>query len=69
MRAVYEYPEQIKAVVVGNSTVGKTCLLLAYTLRHFPTDVPQTNFDNYMVSMDFEGRDVSLALFDSAGEH
>ena len=68
MCEVYEYREQMKAVVVGNSTVGKTCLLLAYTLSHFPIDVPQTNFDNYMVSLEVGGREVSVALVDSAGE-
>ncbi|XP_003743914.1 cdc42 homolog [Galendromus occidentalis] len=64
----YTYREHLKTVVVGNSTVGKTCLLLAYTLSHFPIDVPQTNFDNYSVSLEFEGREVSMALFDSAGQ-
>ncbi|UYV78762.1 RhoL [Cordylochernes scorpioides] len=71
----------IKLVVVGDGTVGKTCLLIAYTSRSFPAeeysptielaikvDGDGFSFENYSGIMEIDNVNVSLALWDTAGQ-
>ena len=40
------YPHQVKLVVVGDGTVGKTCLLTVFVDKRFPNEYEPTIFNN-----------------------
>ncbi|KAF2901472.1 hypothetical protein ILUMI_04714, partial [Ignelater luminosus] len=58
----------IKCVVVGDGSVGKTCMLIRYAKDEYPTEYIPTVFDNYAVSVPISGENYKLHLFDTAGQ-
>jgi len=56
--------EKIKCVVVGDTEVGITKLLIAYTTGKFPSEYVPTVFDNYAVDVMIEDKPYCFGLFD-----
>ncbi|KAL0487443.1 cell division control protein CDC42 [Acrasis kona] len=57
----------IKVVNVGDTGVGKTCVLISYTENEFPEECGPTSFDNYSTDIEHDGRTYTLGLFDTSG--
>ncbi|AWP05638.1 putative rho-related GTP-binding protein RhoH [Scophthalmus maximus] len=57
----------VKCVVVGDSAVGKTALLVRFTSETFPDTYKPTVFENTGVEVYMDGVQVSLGLWDTAG--
>jgi cell division control protein 42 len=55
-------------VVVSDGAVCKTCLLMAYKNHEIPSGYVPTIFDNHVVQMRVHNKDVTLQLWDSAGQ-
>ena len=59
----------LKLVAVGDGAVGKTSLLISYAQGVFPGEYVPTIFDNYTTTVKFQGANVKLDLWDTAGEN
>jgi small GTP-binding protein len=60
--------KRVKIVVVGDGTVGKTCLLSAYKYNEVPPDYVPTVFDNWVSRVQVKGEEIVLQLWDTAGQ-
>jgi len=58
----------IKIALVGDGTVGKTCLLMSYVCQAFLEDYIPTMFDNFSAIEEVDGELVNVILWDTAGQ-
>lgn len=63
-----EKKDRINCVVVGDSTVGKTSLIVSYTSNGYPEKYVPTVHDYYTVRLTVEDRPLMLQLVDTAGQ-
>ena len=57
----------VKCVLVGDSAVGKTALLVRFTSETFPETYRPTVYENTGVDVFMDGVPISLGLWDTAG--
>ncbi|TVU33969.1 hypothetical protein EJB05_15788, partial [Eragrostis curvula] len=58
----------VKCVAVGDSSTGKTCLLVSYARNSFSEDYVPTVFDNINADILIDGNAFNLSLWDTAGQ-
>jgi GTPase SAR1 family protein len=58
----------IKVALVGDGTVGKTCLLMSYVCQAFMEDYVPTMFDNFSTIEEIDGELLNVILWDTAGK-
>ncbi|KAI6176336.1 hypothetical protein M3Y97_00786900 [Aphelenchoides bicaudatus] len=57
-----------KLVIVGDGACGKTCLLIVFSKDQFPDVYVPTVFENYVADTEVDGKQIELALWDTAGQ-
>ena len=57
----------IKVALVGDGTVGKTCLCMSYACQAFMEEYVPTMFDNFSTIEEVDGELVNVTLWDTAG--
>ena len=60
---------QIKILTIGDSSVGKTCLLHRYTSHSFSTSsIPTVGIDFKIMNITVEGKRIKMQCWDTAGQ-
>jgi len=59
--------KEIKTVIIGSSSVGKSSICFSYTTNTFP-NYPINVTDNYYISEKYEGKTYNINLVDTPGE-
>ena len=60
--------QSIKCVLVGDFTVGKTCLLESYTTGAYQGTLSKICLDNYSAKVIVDEREVNLEMWDTAAQ-
>ncbi|BFZ07735.1 hypothetical protein BsWGS_10774 [Bradybaena similaris] len=65
MTLLVQRQPDLKCVVVGDDSVGKTSMLMGYATNRYPTQHVPSVFDNYAGSLKFAGRRIQLQIMDA----
>lgn len=69
MAAAAHFDMQIKLLMIGDSGVGKTCLLLRYANDSFsPTFITTIGIDFKIKNIELDGKRIKLQIWDTAGQ-
>jgi len=60
--------DSIKCVVVGDGAIGKTSLIVSYTVNGYPETYKPTVHDYYTVRITVADKPITFQLFDTAGQ-
>eukprot|EP01084_Bolivina_argentea_P098773 177532_1 len=60
--------QNVKCVIVGSATVGKTSLIITYTTNAFPGEYYYHHWDTPTVNIMVDNKPVCLSLWDTAGQ-
>mmetsp|Transcript_11113 Transcript_11113/g.16732 ORF Transcript_11113/g.16732 Transcript_11113/m.16732 type:complete len:202 (+) Transcript_11113:89-694(+) len=69
MAAPAAFDMQVKLLMIGDSGVGKTCLLLRYASDSFsPTFITTIGIDFKIKNIELDGKRIKLQIWDTAGQ-
>ncbi|PNJ82242.1 RHOF isoform 4, partial [Pongo abelii] len=60
--------KELKIVIVGDGGCGKTSLLMVYSQGSFPEHYAPSVFEKYTASVTVGSKEVTLNLYDTAGQ-
>lgn len=61
-------PTTVKCIVIGDSKIGKTSLVVSYTTNGYPTEYRPSALDTYCVDVCADARPVHLQICDAGGK-
>ena len=61
-------PKDVKLVLVGDTTVGKSCLIVNYQQQVFSEDYEPSVLDVFQGKRTFEGQTIGLEVHDTSGD-
>ena len=69
LRGAKHYDQLIKLVFIGDSSVGKTCLLMRFSENRFSSDhMPTIGIDFKIKMMNVDEKRIKMQLWDTAGQ-
>ena len=65
---VHTGPKDVKLVLVGDTTVGKSCLIVNYQQQVFSEDYEPSVLGVFQGKRTFEGQTIGLEVHDTSGD-